>query len=209
MVDAIRALAVHESGHAAAAFVLGLPINDVVVQARDDGRKLSGYVGAYHSGRHVSANDIPVEKPGAAPPWANTSFRAFLPQAIVAAAGPAAQDRVGGGFEGSEGDERRIQHLANLTHYASGRDPEAWKRMTRMIALRLLASPTVWGGVVNLSDALARGLRIELLKFESDGQAGLVEFVVPAAGAERLLTEGGARRGIVEHWGHCDANKNL
>ncbi|MGJ0506998.1 MAG: hypothetical protein ACR652_07625 [Methylocystis sp.] len=203
MSDPIRALATHEAAHAAAAFVLGLPVNDAVLQARDGGARLSGYVGEFHSCRRVSIDDIPQENPGPPPAWAKSfeSHRLFLPGALVAWAGPLAQERVAGNTHGDEGDMRRVTSLANLTHYASGRSADAWTRLTRMAARRLLASPMVWRAVKNLADELSRGLRLELIKAEHAEETGLVEFMVPAATAERLLEAGGARRGIFENWG--------
>ncbi|MGJ0507402.1 MAG: hypothetical protein ACR652_09750 [Methylocystis sp.] len=205
MCDAIFALAAHEAGHAAAIHVLALKSADVVVQARlgQTAATLAGYVGVYQAGRRPSVEDIPLENPGPPPSWVQSfeSWRLFLPGALVSLAGPLAQERVAGNRHGDEGDMRQVANLASLTRYASGRDPEAWARMARMITRRMLASPMVWGGVESLADALARGLRMQLHMAGRDGDEGLVEFVVPAAEAERLLEQGGARRGIFEHLG--------
>lgn len=210
MVDSINGLTTHEAAHAAIGHVLSLPARDVIVQCRlNDGLMcLSGYYGEFEAGRVFSLDEVPLENPGPPQPWVESfeSYRLFLPGALVAWAGPLAQERVAGNRYGDEGDMRRVTSLANLAHYASGRSADAWTRLTRMAARRLLASPMVWRAVENLADELARGLRIELLRAERDGRDGLVEFVVPSVEAARLLEAGGARRGIFEKWGRCDAH---
>lgn len=207
MSDDIRALAIHEAAHAAAIHVLGLQKEaaDVVIMARIGGAAatLAGYVGRFHSGKIPAATDIPLENPGAPPAWVKAfeSYRTFLPGAVIAWAGPLAQERVSGNRHGDEADMRRVASLANTTLYVSGRCPAAWTRFTRMATRRMLAVPMVWGGVVNLADALAHGLQIEIVKAERSGHEGLVEFMIEAAAAERLLEQGGARRGIFEDLG--------
>ncbi|MGJ0508409.1 MAG: hypothetical protein ACR652_15060 [Methylocystis sp.] len=199
MIDPVHTIAIHEAAHAAVAFALGRADSDVIVQCRfTDGLHLSGYVGEFRAERAVSVDDIEVISVGSPETWAKPDkgdYLLFLPKAIIAAAGPIAQMMIGAGDHGREGDDRIIANMASLTHYATGRNPEAWTRLVHRTTRQVLRVPLVWRSVEHLADALKRGLRLEMMRAEYDGRQ-FVEYCVPSAESEHLLCEGGGRRGL-------------